>query len=463
MKVGVMRGHLHEFDLAQVLQVVGIGRQYTGVELSDELAVRGTIFIKSGKVVSVDAPGSGGGGREALFKLFNQNEGRFFVYRTETPAALPEPLGAVEGLLFEALERAKEMGVTGPPRSVPPFAEGETPTNIGVAPPAGGGRVPLPELASERSAEPAPTPAPAPVARRSSPPPAPQATERRTGVPPVLDLASTRRLKAALSGRILAVASPKGGCGKTTIALNLALSLARQGRSVILVDADINGDVLSAINARQRAEIGAFDVVLGVASVDEALLDTVLPHFKILPAVGGQVPRADLVSADHSAAWQSLLFQLAKRADVVIVDTPAGMFGVTHQILAAATHVVGVLQAEVVASRSFSRFVEAIRSTPEELRPEVLGIVINMLQTKHTASLSVFQSACSDLPGDWLFDTTIPRHRAFLDSTHAGLPLRHLDDQAPPAVAWLFDNLAAEAAERLRLGSVEKRPMALLI
>ena len=92
-----------------------------------------------------------------------------------------------------------------------------------------------------------------------------------------------------------------------------------------------------------------------------------------------------------------------------------------------------------------------------------MGIVINMLQTKHTASLSVFQSACSDLPGDWLFDTTIPRHRAFLDSTHAGLPLRHLDDQAPPAVAWLFDNLAAEAAERLRLGSVEKRPMALLI
>jgi chromosome partitioning protein len=261
----------------------------------------------------------------------------------------------------------------------------------------------------------------------------------------------------------MAVASPKGGCGKTTIALNLSLSLARQGRSVILVDADINGDVLSSINARQRAEIGVFDVLLGVAASDEALLDTVLPHFKILPAVGGQLPRAEALNADHSASWRALLLELGKRADVVVVDTPAGMYGVTHQVLQASTHVIGVLQAEVVANRSFPRFLEALRAMPDELRPEVLGIVVNMLQTKHAASLSVFQSACSDLPGDWLFDTSIPRHRAFLDATQLGLPLRNLDEQSPPAVAWLFDNLAAEVAERLRLGTVERKPQPLLV
>ena len=67
---------------------------------------------------------------------------------------------------------------------------------------------------------------------------------------------------------------------------------------MVLVDADINGDVLSSINARQRAEIGVFDVLLGVASSEEALLETVLPQFKILPAVGGQLPRPDLLAAD---------------------------------------------------------------------------------------------------------------------------------------------------------------------
>jgi chromosome partitioning protein len=272
-----------------------------------------------------------------------------------------------------------------------------------------------------------------------------------------------QKAKAAVAGRRLAIVSPKGGCGKTTIALNLSLSFARQGRSVILVDADINGDVLSSINSRQRAEIGVFDVLLGVAGVEEALLDTVLPHYKILPAVGGQLPRAELLAADHSAGWRALLLELGKRADIVVIDTPAGMYGVTHQVLQASTHVVGVLQAEVVANRSFSRFVEALRSMPDELRPEVLGIVVNMLQTKHAASLSVFQNACSDLPGDWLFDTSIPRHKAFLDATALGVPLRLLDEQSPPAVAWLFDNLAAEVSERLRLGSVEKKPQALLV
>jgi cellulose biosynthesis protein BcsQ len=139
------------------------------------------------------------------------------------------------------------------------------------------------------------------------------------------------------------------------------------------------------------------------------------------------------------------------------------MFGATTQILQAATHVIGVLQAEAIANRSFTRFVEALRALPDERRPEVVGIVVNMLQTRVGASLAVFQSAVTDLPGDWLFETTIPRHRAFLDATHAGLPLRHLDDVAPPAVAWLFDNLAAEVAERLRLASVEKKPQPLLL
>lgn len=133
------------------------------------------------------------------------------------------------------------------------------------------------------------------------------------------------------------------------------------------------------------------------------------------------------------------------------------------QILQASTHVLGVLQAEVVANRSFSRFVEALRSMPDDRRPEVLGIVVNMLQMRHSASLAVFQSACTDLPGEWLFENTIPRHRAFLDATQLGVPLRHLDEQAPPPVAFLFDNLAGEVTERLRLGAVEKRPQQLLL
>jgi hypothetical protein len=90
-------------------------------------------------------------------------------------------------------------------------------------------------------------------------------------------------------------------------------------------------------------------------------------------------------------------------------------------------------------------------------------VVLNMLQTRHHASLGVFQEALQGLPGEWLFDTTIPRHPAFLESSHQGLPLRHLDEDAPPPVAFLFDNLAGEVAERLALKAPAAKPRAFLL
>lgn len=268
---------------------------------------------------------------------------------------------------------------------------------------------------------------------------------------------------SAAGVRVIAVASPKGGSGKTTVALNLALALARQGRSVILADADINGDVLSAIDARSRAAAGLFDVVLGRARLESAMLQTVLPQLQIVPAIGPELPPPELFLRDLSDRFRAALHELGQRAEIVLVDTAAGMFGTTHQVLAASTHVLGVLQAESVAQRSFSRFAEGLASVAEPARPKVLGVFLNMLQTRHSASLSVLQGACAELPSDWLFDTSIPRHPAFLEASSLGLPLRHVDEEAPPAVAFLFDNLAAEVVERLALSAPPRRAQRLLI
>jgi chromosome partitioning protein len=437
MKIGVMRGRLKEFDLAQVLQVVGIGRQYTGVEVRDDIAIRGTIFVKAGKIVRVEAEGDEG--RAALQKLFRRSDGEFLVYRTETPESLPEPLGALSGLVLEAVDWART------PSRPPSFAPSEN-TAVGLSNP----------LRSVLASAPAPAPAPARA-------PLPTSALRASASSAAARSEAPVHAEGAAAGRVVAVVSPKGGCGKTTVALNLALSLARQGRSVVLVDTDVNGDVLSSIDARSRATLGAFDLVLGNGSVDAALLDTVLPNFRILPAVGQRLPPAERLGADHSAAWRSLLAELARRVEIVIVDTPSGMFGVTHQLMAASSHVVGVLQAEQIAARSFQRFSEGIEAVPAAHRPSVAGIVVNMLQMRQDASMSVFQSACQDLPAEWLFDTSIPRHGVFLDSTQAGVPLRHLDEQAPPAIAFLFDNLAGELVSRIQLASAgARRPRQLL-
>jgi chromosome partitioning protein len=429
VKVGVMQGSLREFQLAEVLQVVGIGRQYTGVELQLANGVVGTIFVKSGPVVSATADDAAGS--SAFFNLFQASDGRFFVFRTETPADLPEPLGPLNRLLMEVP----------PPRAAKSEpVQRELPTRTGVAPPSAGAPAPVHPFTQSSALKAPPSPS-----RR--PPPSP----------------SVAAPSPSASTRIIAVVSPKGGSGKSTISLNLSLSLARRGNSVVLVDADVNGDVLSAINARSRATIGALDVVYGEAPLDEALLETVMPRLKILPAVGATLPDAELMAADYTPRWRKLLMDLSQRVEVVVVDTPAGMFGHTRSILSSATHVLGVLQAEVIAARSFQRFAEGLASLRDGQRPQVLGVVLNMLQTRHHASLSVFQEAMSGLPNEWLFDTTIPRHPAFLEATHQGLPLRHLDNDTPPPVAFLFDNLAAEVGERLKLSVPEAKPRPFLL
>lgn len=474
-RIGVMQGRLSDFDLAQVLQVVGIGRQYVGVEVHNNNAVAGTIYVKSGKVVSASAAGKQG--KEAFFALFQQGGGSFYVFRSKVPHQLPEPIGALSGLMVEALSIEPVIQVKQAEPSIPPaFKDSEFPTQNGVAPPApGSAPIAQQAVASPPAVAPA-AGAPPEAATRAATSSAAVETYRNnvdlaTASPAAIEqsigVSQMRPPALAASGaegrRVVAIASPKGGCGKTTVSLNLALALARQGRSVLLVDADINGDILSSVNARERAEAGVFDILRGTHGIQQTLLKTMVSGFSIVPAVGKRLPSADLFLQDHSERWRLILDEASTLTDLVLIDTPAGMFGTTHQILTASTHVLGVLQAEVLASRSFSRFAEGLDAIPHDARPKVAGVFLNMVQMRQAPSLSVLQDACASLPAGWLFDTSIPHSPAFLQAADQGLPLRHLDELAPPAVAFLFDNLAAEAAQRLELQAAERKPRQFLL
>jgi len=490
-RIAVMEGELEGIDLVEVLQVVGIGRQYTGVELRKaDQSPFGTVFIKAGKVVSAVAGQARG--RDAFFALFAQvaTESRkfFHVFRMETPRELPEPVGSLGNLMLEALARSKNGGTPQKtssgvmPRPTVVRNDNETTKNPAAeaAPPSA--RQPAPPSqrrpslasgpASQRAgvSEPASPPARQPssteiVARQGTPS---GAGVRRVSLPGKLSGtdssgSSARERGGGKSRVVLGVVSPKGGSGKTTIALNLALSFARQDRSVTLVDGDINGDVLSAIASRQRATFGAIDVLMDKVGPEAAMLKTVLPHLRIMPAIGEQLPETAALLQDHSKGWQALLRRLSEESEIVIVDGPAGMFGGTRQFLSGCTHVLGVLQAELIASRSFSTLQRALEMTPPSERPQVVGVVLNMLQARHGGSVKVLQDACAHLPRGWLLDTAIPRSDAFLDATEEGVPLRLLDEENPPAVSWLFDTLAGEITERLELEVPERKPRPFLV
>lgn len=141
--------------------------------------------------------------------------------------------------------------------------------------------------------------------------------------------------------RVIAVTSGKGGVGKTTVSINLAVSLARMGREVVLLDADLglaNVDVLLGLAPRQTLT----DVIAARCPLEEVLV-TGPAGVRIVPAASGIQHMAEL-SEFERAGLISAFSQLERSADFMVVDTAAGIAANTldfcdasHEVLVVVT------------------------------------------------------------------------------------------------------------------------------
>ena len=141
-------------------------------------------------------------------------------------------------------------------------------------------------------------------------------------------------------GRAIAVAGGKGGVGKTTVAVNLGMSLAMMGRDVMLLDADMglaNVDVLLGLAPSRH--LG--HLLDGTASLEELLLDA--PHgLKIIPGGSGARRLAQLGNGEHAAVIRAF-DELPRPPDYLLVDTAAGLSDNVAMFAAAADEVVVVV------------------------------------------------------------------------------------------------------------------------
>jgi len=140
--------------------------------------------------------------------------------------------------------------------------------------------------------------------------------------------------------RVIAVTSGKGGVGKTTVSVNLGVSLAAMGKDVLLMDADLglaNVDVMLGL----RPRFNLSHVVSGERPLDEVVVDG--PEgLKIVPASSGIHSMASLEPAEHAGvirAFSELNFPL----DVLLIDTAAGISDSVIAYTKAAQEVIVVL------------------------------------------------------------------------------------------------------------------------
>jgi flagellar biosynthesis protein FlhG len=148
------------------------------------------------------------------------------------------------------------------------------------------------------------------------------------------------RLNASRPVKVLAVTGGKGGVGKTTVSANLAVSIAAQGRDVMLVDADLglaNVDVLLGLHT--RFHLG--HVMSGQCALEDAIVTG--PHgLQVVPAASGVKRMANLSAAEHAGLIRAFS-DLYHRVDVLVVDTAAGLHDSVVTFTQAAHHVLVVV------------------------------------------------------------------------------------------------------------------------
>lgn len=264
----------------------------------------------------------------------------------------------------------------------------------------------------------------------------------------------------------LAIASQKGGVGKTTLALNLAFSLARRGHRTLLVDTDPQGSVGLSL-ARKGEQPRSLVSYLAGAALDDMVLKTRLQELRLL--LVGDVSPLEIDGFARSLGTpeglERLLADAEEHFDLVVFDTPSGLGGATRAVLEQATHVLSPIQAEPLALRSVRQLLEllgALRARGQEL--SLVALVLVMIQMRNEASLAVAQELWAQFPEEFLVETLIPRDPIFLQAGALGVPLSLLS-RTPPPQASAFERLAMEIEPRLGLSSEDAHegPIDLLV
>ncbi|MGC5583565.1 AAA family ATPase [Ornithinimicrobium sp. W1665] len=262
--------------------------------------------------------------------------------------------------------------------------------------------------------------------------------------------ATGHALGDTFTGRVIAVASPKGGVGKTTIATHLAAVLAQHSPTgTVLVDLDVQfGDVAAALDLEPTYTLG--DVLSGPVSTDAIALKSLLTQHAsglyVLPGVRNPAEADNIGTGNISR----LLGTLKREFRYVVLDTAPGLHEQTLAALDQATDVVLVCGLDVPSLRGMRKELEVLEEL--DLEPLNIHVVVNMADK--TGGLSVADVAATL---GRKVDVVLPRSGKLLRATNAGEPLVLSNPRDPvskdlSALAGRFAPLGVGRAGRQQRG-----------
>jgi flagellar biosynthesis protein FlhG len=181
-------------------------------------------------------------------------------------------------------------------------------------------------------------------------------------------------MEKASRPKVYAITSGKGGVGKTSIAVNLSLTLSTAGMRVLLIDADMglaNVDVMTGVKAARTIE----EVLRGDASIFDALADG--PEDLTLLSAGSGRGIIRELDGEESEHFRKELLKLEKAFDLIFIDTGSGISANVVDFIFMAEEVLVVMTPEPTAFSDAYAMVKVVTLEKPEMK---VGVIVNMVR-----------------------------------------------------------------------------------